>query len=235
MTPFQLAALLLTVLWLGLVVGRFRRSSSVLIGGLFALGLFTLAALAVGQVTLDELGLAAPQAWFAALGFSLAGLVVMVAYSPLADRLAARWFAKPPTLHAFGAIQQSTGRLIAGIAAAWGLGGMLEELVARGIVLKSIESGLAAWISPPAAAAIAICLAAAGVGLMHLYQGERAAVIITQLSLLLGVLFVVSGYNLWAVIICHGLYDTIAFVRFANKKSKYSHLDQDQAKTEPKR
>jgi len=40
-----------------------------------------------------------------------------------------------------------------------------------------------------------------------------------------GVLFVVSGYNLWTVMLCHGLYDTIAFVRFANKKSKYSDLE----------
>jgi hypothetical protein len=28
--------------------------------------------------------------------------------------------------------------------------------------------------------------------------------------------------------LCHGLYDTIAFIRFANKKSKYSDLDRDQ-------
>jgi len=33
---------------------------------------------------------------------------------------------------------------------------------------------------------------------------------------------VVAGYNLWAVILCHGFYDTIAFVRFATGKSKYS-------------
>jgi len=53
------------------------------------------------------------------------------------------------------------------------------------------------------------------------YQGLRAAIIITQLS----VLFVVSGYNLWTVILCHGLYATIAFVRFARQESRYSKLD----------
>lgn len=31
---------------------------------------------------------------------------------------------------------------------------------------------------------------------------------------------------LWlAVILCHGLYDTIAFIRFANKTSKYSKFE----------
>ncbi len=83
-------------------------------------------------------------------------------------------------------------------------------------------------LSAPVAAGIAICVAAAGAGMMHFYQGPRAMVIIAQLSILFGILFVVSGHNLWAVVICHGLYDTIAFVRFATKKSKYANMDGEQ-------
>jgi len=49
--------------------------------------------------------------------------------------------------------------------------------------------------------------------------------IIAQLSVLFGLLYVITGYNLWAVILCHGFYNTIAFVRFANRSSKYSNLD----------
>jgi len=85
---------------------------------------------------------------------------------------------------------------------------------------------LTVWMTKPLTTIIAIFVAVVGAGLMHAYQGPRAMVVITQLSILFGVLFVVSGYNLWAVILCHGLYDTIAFIRFANKKSKYSNLDQ---------
>ena len=114
-----------------------------------------------------------------------------------------------------------------GILVAWVLGGFLEELIFRGIILQSIEALLSAWLVTRMATGIAVCAAAAGAGLVHLYQGLRAAIIVTQLSVLFGLLFVVSGYNLWAVILCHGLYDTIAFVRFANKKSKYSRLDGD--------
>jgi hypothetical protein len=88
---------------------------------------------------------------------------------------------------------------------------------------------MSAWLTAPIAIAIAVCIAALGAGLMHLYQGPRAAVIVTQLSVLFGVLFVVSGYNLWAVILCHGMYDTVAFIRFATGKSKYSNLDRDEA------
>jgi membrane protease YdiL (CAAX protease family) len=227
MTTFQQTALILTVIWLVLVVVRFRRSIIVLITGLFVIGLYTLGAFAFGKVTLDALGLGFAHSWLSTIGFALGGLAVLLACSPLADRLASRWFAKPPTLGTFRGIQQSKARLIAGIVSAWVLGGILEELVARGIVLKSVESLLSVWINPPVAAGVAILIAALGAGLMHLYQGPRAVVIITQLSFLFGVLFVVSGYNLWAVMICHGLYDTIAFIRFATKKSKYSNLDGD--------
>jgi membrane protease YdiL (CAAX protease family) len=221
----QQTALLLTAIWLLLVVIRFHRSIPVLVGGLCAVGFYTLVALAYGGVTLDELGLGVASSWLSTIGFALAWLGLMLVYSPLADWLATRLVARPPTLEAFRAIQQSRIKLIAGIVVAWVLGGVLEELVFRGIVLKSVESLLTAWFSEPIAAGVAVCIAALGAGLLHFYQGHRAVVIVTQLSVLFGVLFVISGYNLWAVMLCHGLYDTIAFVRFASKKSKYSDLD----------
>jgi membrane protease YdiL (CAAX protease family) len=227
MTTFQSTALLLTAIWLGMVGIRFRRSTGVLIGGLFAIGLYTAVALARSTVSLHELGLGIPSRSSVTIGLVLVWLALMLAYSPLADRLASRWFAKPPTLQSFRAIQQSTAKLIGGIVVAWVLGGILEELVFRGIVLRSIELRLTAGLGVPISAAVAVWVAALGAGLIHLYQGPRAVAIIVQLSVLFGALFVISGYNLWAVMLCHGLYDTVAFIRFANKKSKYSNLEGD--------
>jgi uncharacterized protein len=173
-------------------------------------------------MTLNDLGLGAPDSWMMTLAYALAWLALMLAYSPIADKIATRFLHKTPTLNSFRVIQQSKAKLIGGILVAWILGGFLEELVFRGIVLKWSESYLAALIREPIATGFAICIAALGAGLIHFYQGPRAMAIITQLSVLFGVLFVVSGYNLWTVILCHGFYDTIAFVRFAYKKSKYS-------------
>ena len=174
-----------------------------------------------------QLGLSVSVSWLATIGFAVAWLALMLAYSPLGDRLATRLVDKPPSLDAFRALQQSRSKLLIGILVAWVLGGFLEELIFRGIILQSIEALLSAWLVARMATGIAVCAAAAGAGLVHLYQGLRAAIIVTQLSVLFGLLFVVSGYNLRAVILCHGMYDTIAFVRFANKKSKYSRLDGD--------
>ncbi len=227
MTPFQQIALLLLVVWFLLVVVRFRRSMAVLIGGLVVVGLFTLAALLHGDVSLQTLGLGASFDWFPVMVIALIWLGLMLVYSPLADRLASRWFAQPPSLGAFRALKRSWINLIAGIAAAWLLGGFLEELIARGILLQSINAAASPWLAAPLAAGIAIAISAAGAGLMHLYQGPRAALIIAQLSILFGVLFVLTGYNLWAVIVCHGLYDTIAFIHFATQKSKWSKGEGD--------
>ncbi len=222
MPAFQSTALLLTLVWLGLVVARFHRSTAILAGGLAIIGLYTLGSLASGWVTLASLGLGSGHPWLETAGWALAGLAVTLAYSPLADRLASREFNQPPRLGAFKAIQRSWIHLVVGILVVWLLGGILEELVARGIVLISIETFLALRLPTPVAAAIAILVAGAGAGLMHLYQGPRAAVIIAQLSCLFGLLFVLSGHNLWSVILCHGLYDTIAFIRFARGQSRYA-------------
>jgi len=118
---------------------------------------------------------------------------------------------------------------VVGILVAWILGGFLEELIARGIVLNSIEALLAPPLGAWVAAIVAILVAAAGAGVLHSYQGPRAMFIIAQLSVLFGVLFVVSGHNLWTVILAHGLYDTIAFIRFALRKSKYSRSEGTEA------
>jgi hypothetical protein len=88
-----------------MVVVRFRRSNIVLIGALFAIGLYTLVAFAYGKVTRDELGLGIANSWLVTIGFALVWLGLMVAYSPLTDRLATRWFDKQPTLGMFRVIQ----------------------------------------------------------------------------------------------------------------------------------
>jgi membrane protease YdiL (CAAX protease family) len=228
MTQFQQRALVLITIWILVVGVHFRRSTPVLIGGLLAVALYATIEVVRGTVSISELGLIGGEmSWLWTFAYALVWLVLMLAYGPLADRIATRIVATPPTLGAFRAIQQSRAKLIAGIVVAWILGGFLEELVFRGIVLKSVELLAWDWVAGPTGIVIAICVAAAGAGVIHLYQGPRAAIIITQLSVLFGVLFVISGYNLWAVMLCHGMYDTIAFIRFANKKSKYSKLDSD--------
>jgi membrane protease YdiL (CAAX protease family) len=232
MPIFQPIALALTAAWLLLVAIHYRRSTVVLVGGMVLVGALTAGFLLTGQLSLSELGVGNAR-WGYTLGFAVVWTGVMFAYSPLADRIATHFVDKPPTLGAFRAIQQSLPKLLAGIAIAWLLGGILEELVFRGVVLRSVEALLSPIVGSAAAALIAIVAAALGATLIHYYQGPRAMIIIAQLSVLFGVLFVISGHDLLAVMLCHGFYDTIAFIRFAMKKSKYSDLDPGSSSTKP--
>jgi uncharacterized protein len=173
---------------------------------------------------LERLGLGIPASWILTLAFAVAWLLVMLAYSPVADTLATRLVAKPPTLGAFRSLQQSRSKLLIGIVIAWIFGGFLEEVIFRGFVQRALETWLSLHLFEHLAIGVAICAAALAAGVVHLYQGLRAAVIIAQLSALFGVLFVISEHDLWAVVLCHGFYDTIAFIRFANGKSKYAQF-----------
>jgi membrane protease YdiL (CAAX protease family) len=176
---------------------------------------------------MQRFGLSMSVSWWSTIAFALAWLALMLAYSPVADKLATRLVAVPPALEAFRGLQQSRAKLIAGILLAWIFGGFLEELVFRGIILQWIQAKLSAGLVAPLATGIAVFAAAIGAGFIHLYQRLRAAIIVTQLSILFGLLFIVSGRNLWAAILCHGLYDTVAFIRFATGKSRYSRLGVD--------
>jgi membrane protease YdiL (CAAX protease family) len=208
--------------WVGLVGLWLRRSPAVLVGGLVAGGVATLAGLATGVVRPAELGLGAPRSWPATLAAGAVGAAVLIAYSPVADAVARRWFPQRPDLSAFAAVRRSPLHLAAGIVVAWVLGGFLEEIAFRGVVLRTLADRLAPPLPGSVAAALAVVVAAAGAAVVHLYQGPRAAVTVGQLSAGLGVLFVLSGNNLWTVILSHGLYDTVAFVRFARGTSRYA-------------
>jgi hypothetical protein len=223
MTAFHAYALAGIAIWLLAVALWFRRSTPVLVGGLVMTALSAVVAAHVLEaVTPEDLGFTRAGTLMHVFLWALGGLIVMLAWSPVADRIATRFVAKPPTLGAFKALQQSLPKLLAGIVIAWVLGGLLEELVLRGVVQQAVE-GLGAQVLPrPVAAGLGILAAAGAAAILHLYQGPRAVIIITQLSVLFGLVFVLSGHNLWAVILCHGLYGTIAFVRFALGKSKYS-------------
>jgi len=51
-----------------------------------------------------ELGLGLDRSWLSTIGLASVWLLLMLAYSPWADRLATRWVAEPPTLDVFRAL-----------------------------------------------------------------------------------------------------------------------------------
>jgi membrane protease YdiL (CAAX protease family) len=99
---------------------------------------------------------------FVTIAWAAVWTALMLAYGPFADWIATKLFVAPPTLGAFRAIQESRVKLLIGIVVAWLLGGFLEELVFRGVVLRAVELGLARlaphWIATAAVVVAATAL-----------------------------------------------------------------------------
>ena len=91
---------------------------------------------------------------------------------------------------------------------AWGSAAFGEELVFRGFLQSRLErfiggETLSAWLS-------AAVLQALIFGLLHSYLGAAGAIMAAATGLVLGFVYVISGRNLWACIILHGLVDTVS-------------------------
>src|SRR6185312_11541868 len=105
------------------------------------------------HLTWAGLGLAAPVTWLHTLMFAVFWTGVLYAYSPTAAGVATRLVKTPPKLGMFRALQESTFKLVLGIALAWLLGAFLEELLLRGIVVNALRGTIGAWPAVAVAAA----------------------------------------------------------------------------------
>ena len=89
--------------------------------------------------------------------------------------------------------------------------GFYEEFTFRGFLMQ----GLAMLFGGNRGAWIGACiLQGALFGAAHAYQNPLGIAITGTLGILMGLLVLASGRNLWAVIIGHGLFDASRFVLF---------------------
>jgi membrane protease YdiL (CAAX protease family) len=86
----------------------------------------------------------------------------------------------------------------------WVVGGFLEEMLFRGYLLKRLKR---VFGDGGVAVGLAILLPAIAFGMAHSYQGFAGMVSTGLVGLILGIIFVANGYNLWLPILVHGSLD----------------------------
>ena len=91
------------------------------------------------------------------------------------------------------------------IPVTWGTAAFGEELLFRGFALRSIETVLGGPGKLTTGAAV--ILQALIFGVLHLYQGPGGAATAATIGLVLGLVWLLTGRNLWAGIAIHGLFD----------------------------
>ena len=88
----------------------------------------------------------------------------------------------------------------------WVLVAFLEEIIFRGYMMGDIAELIGT--SKPALA-VNLILTSVLFGLAHWYQGKSGALSTGIVGVVLGILFIASGFNLWLPILTHGFIDTL--------------------------
>ena len=156
--------------------------------------------------TLADIGLKRPASWtrIFILGIGLAAIVFIAMY--LSEKAGFR-----RDLSKFKDVQGNVELALLGVLYAFIGAGFYEEFMFRGFLMQ----GLAMLFGASRVAWIAACiLQGALFGAAHAYQNPLGIAITGTLGVLMGLIVLASGRNLWAVIIGHGLFDASRFVLF---------------------
>ena len=159
-------------------------------------------------------GLTRPDSWSKIVAVALGAAVVLLLGSELiVGPLVRRIWPEPQQVSsvlqsaAFGWKQAATSLLVIWTFAAFG-----EELSYRGYLLRRAADSLGRSNLAYLAAMILVSVL---FGFGHYYKGPPGVLDSTYSGLVLGAVYLLSGRNLWAPILSHGIADTVAlFVVF---------------------
>lgn len=177
---------------------------------LLALALALLAPRLRGE-SVRVIGLERPPSWPKAMVTALVFTLPIVALSWAAESwiLPRLLGSEPPDNSRFDFVQANVGALLGTIAVVWLSAALTEEIIYRGFLMTRLArifgGGQGAWIA-------ALLLSSTLFGALHLYQGLSGVVLTGFVGLLLGVVFLASGRNLWVAILVHGLTNTVSLV-----------------------
>src|SRR6266516_2996196 len=156
--------------------------------------------------TLADIGLKRPASWMRTfmIGIGFAAIVFVAMY--LSEKAGFR-----RDLSKFKDVQGYLELAVLGVLYSSIGSGFYEEFMFRGFLMQGLamlfSGGRSAWI-------VACVVQGALFGAAHAYQNPLGIAITGTLGVLMGLLVLASGRNLWPVIIGHGLFDASRFVLF---------------------
>ncbi len=180
------------------------------IPGTGALGAFAIAILAVlvarKQGSVRDIGMRQPSSWLRLLATTLAfGFAFQLLSLVVVEPLLARITGVAVDISVFDGVRGNLQGFLMLLAVGWIVGGFLEELTFRGFV-----AGRLYWLfgSSTAAAWAGVVISAVVFGLAHAYQGVSGMIITGVTGFVLGAIYILSRFNLWYAVFCHGFMNT---------------------------
>jgi membrane protease YdiL (CAAX protease family) len=136
----------------------------------------------------------------------LAGIGIELLELFVTQPLLVRIIGKMPDLAPFLALRGNAKLLLLGLLFSWTLAAFGEEAVYRGYLMNRVaglgNNSRGAWV-------VSLLLVSALFGFSHLGQGITGQIENAIDGLLLGLLYLGCGRNLWVPVIAHGITDTV--------------------------
>ena len=159
-----------------------------------------------GERLAADIGLKRPENWWRTVIISLLAAALVFAAMYFSEKAGFR-----RDLSRFKAVQGNLELTVYGVLYALIGADFYEEFMFRGFLFQ----GLAMLFGASRGAWIAACIVQAALfGAGHSYQNPLGMLITGTLGMLIGLLVLASGRNLWPAIIGHGVYDASRFVLF---------------------
>lgn len=117
------------------------------------------------------------------------------------------WFTKTPVdLGPFDAVRGNLTVLTTSITIGWFVGGLFEETIFRGFLLKTFES----FFPKKIGLIIGVIFSSVFFGFLHSYQGITGQLLTGTVGFILALIYLLNDRNLWLNIYVHGLMNTIS-------------------------
>ncbi|HZD40608.1 MAG TPA: CPBP family intramembrane glutamic endopeptidase [Terriglobales bacterium] len=182
--------------------------------------IFTLAGIAFltwsSPQTLNQFGFRGQDSWLLtmSLGFLIGSLLALLATAviePLAERLTGQ----PHDITIVEGVRGNLAVLVRWLIIIWLLVGFLEELIYRGYLMTEFVR----LVGVSTASAVASLIFSSAVfGFSHLYQGRSGTISSSIVGLIIGIVFLLSNFNLWLAILIHGVIDTVQLILISMDK-----------------
>jgi len=138
--------------------------------------------------------------------WALAAVVVTCGFiTPVIEPLLNRLTGTPADYSGYGELRGNLPAAVQLVAFAWISAAFGEEVIFRGFFLHEAR---AVFGSSRIAQTVSVILGATLFGLSHYEQGLVGMLLTGLAGALTGVVFLLSGRNVWAIILAHGLIDT---------------------------
>jgi CAAX protease family protein len=154
-----------------------------------------------------DVGLARPANWRRTIVIGvLCGIGIELLELFVTQPLLVKLTGKMPDFSDLGELHGNWKLTLLFVALSWTLAAFGEEMVYRGYLMNRVAGLLR---NPKIAWTISLVVVSFTFGLGHIDQGITGQVENMIDGLLLGVIFLATGCNLWAAIIAHGVTDTV--------------------------